>query len=134
MLSKSCACRQPSLNRHPGWRQTRSARLNVVSVFLKNLWNALSLKELWDGTRSCEKTRYVLRYVNGASFTAVTRVQIPSGTPNLFRNLRAAEIFLGTKKHKLERISFDHQHGCTRVDLFLTESKRARRRVRIESS
>jgi len=61
---------------------------------------------------------------------------VPSGTPNLYRNLRAAEIFLGTKKHKLERISFDHKHGCTRVDLFLTESTRARRpyRVRIESS
>jgi hypothetical protein len=41
-----------------------------------------------------------------AAFTAVTRVQIPSGTPNLFRNLRAiAELFVGTKRHKLERIS-----------------------------
>src|SRR6267378_1609829 len=40
------------------------------------------------------------------TFTAVTRVQIPSGTPNLFRNLRAiAELFVGTKRHKLERIS-----------------------------
>ena len=40
------------------------------------------------------------------SFTAVTRVQIPSGTPNLFRKLRAiAELFVGTKRHKLERIS-----------------------------
>jgi hypothetical protein len=49
--------------------------------------------------------------------------QIPSGTPNLFRNLRAiAEILVGTKRHKLERVSFDHQHGCPRVDLFLTES------------
>src|ERR1700732_4771095 len=34
------------------------------------------------------------------TFTAVTRVQIPSGTPSLFRSLRAiAEIFVGTKRH-----------------------------------
>jgi len=33
-----------------------------------------------------------------APFTAVTRVQIPSGTPNLFRNLRAiVKIFAGKK-------------------------------------
>jgi hypothetical protein len=36
------------------------------------------------------------------SFTAVTRVQIPSGTPNLLRNLQPiAEIFVGTKKAQL---------------------------------
>ncbi len=41
----------------------------------------------------------------GCSFTAVTRVQIPSGTPNLFRKLRAiAEAFVGTKRHKSDRI------------------------------
>ena len=35
-----------------------------------------------------------------ASFTAVTRVQIPSGTPNLFRSLRGADTFgAGTKRH-----------------------------------
>ena len=46
-----------------------------------------------------------LKSCMGRSFTAVTRVQIPSGTPNLFRNLRAiAELFVGTKRHKLERI------------------------------
>ena len=40
------------------------------------------------------------------SFTAVTRVQIPSGTPNLFRNLRAiVEIFVGTKRHNSDRIT-----------------------------
>jgi len=33
-----------------------------------------------------------------APFTAVTRVQIPSATPNLFRNLRAiVKIFVGKK-------------------------------------
>jgi len=40
------------------------------------------------------------------SFTAVTRVQIPSGTPNLFRSLQPiAESFVGTKRHKSGRIS-----------------------------
>jgi len=40
------------------------------------------------------------------AFTAVTRVQIPSGTPNLFRNLRAiVEIFVGTKRHNSDRIT-----------------------------
>src|SRR6267143_5063410 len=34
------------------------------------------------------------------SFTAVTRVQIPSGTPNLFRSLRGTATFgAGTKRH-----------------------------------
>src|ERR1700692_4171430 len=34
------------------------------------------------------------------AFTAVTRVQIPSGTPNLFRSLRGADTFgAGTKRH-----------------------------------
>ena len=34
------------------------------------------------------------------SFTAVTRVQIPSGTPSPFRSLRTiAESFVGTKRH-----------------------------------
>ena len=34
------------------------------------------------------------------SFTAVTRVQIPSGTPNLFRSLRGEATFgAGTKRH-----------------------------------
>src|SRR5439155_26800511 len=34
-------------------------------------------------------------------FTAVTRVQIPSGTPNLFRNLRAQAVFFaGTARMK----------------------------------
>src|SRR5258708_16349150 len=33
-------------------------------------------------------------------FTAVTRVQIPSGTPNLFRSLRGTATFgAGTKRH-----------------------------------
>ncbi len=36
------------------------------------------------------------------SFTAVTRVQIPSGTPSLFTELRViAEMFVGTKKTPL---------------------------------
>ena len=36
----------------------------------------------------------------GRSFTAVTRVQIPSGTPNLFRSLRGTATFgAGTKRH-----------------------------------
>jgi hypothetical protein len=35
-----------------------------------------------------------------AIFTAVTRVQIPSGTPNLFNDLLALHQFLtGTKRH-----------------------------------
>src|SRR6266851_9917615 len=35
-----------------------------------------------------------------ASFTAVTRVQIPSGTPNLFKSLRGRATFgAGTKRH-----------------------------------
>ena len=35
-----------------------------------------------------------------AAFTAVTRVQIPSGTPNLFRSLRGTATFgAGTKRH-----------------------------------
>ena len=34
------------------------------------------------------------------AFTAVTRVQIPSGTPNLFRSLRGTATFgAGTKRH-----------------------------------
>jgi len=38
------------------------------------------------------------------AFTAVTRVQIPSGTPNPFRNLRAiVKIFVGTKRHNSDR-------------------------------
>ena len=40
----------------------------------------------------------------GASFTAVTRGQIPSGTPNLFSNLwRSARIFVGTKRHNSDQ-------------------------------
>ena len=36
------------------------------------------------------------------SFTAVTRVQIPSGTPNLIRSLRGTATFaVGTKRHNL---------------------------------
>jgi hypothetical protein len=36
----------------------------------------------------------------GCSFTAVTRVQIPSGTPNLFKNLRERRQFCaGTKRN-----------------------------------
>src|SRR5437016_5864221 len=36
----------------------------------------------------------------GLAFTAVTRVQIPSGTPNLFRSLRRTATFgAGTKRH-----------------------------------
>ena len=45
------------------------------------------------------------RVVSATSFTAVTRVQIPSGTPNLFRNLQPiAGIAVGTKRHNSDRI------------------------------
>ena len=41
-----------------------------------------------------------IRPAFGISFTAVTRVQIPSGTPNLFRSLRGTATFgAGTKRH-----------------------------------
>ena len=37
-------------------------------------------------------------------FTAVTRVQIPSGTPNIFSSLRFDPLlFIGTKRHKSRR-------------------------------
>src|SRR6202158_6369914 len=38
--------------------------------------------------------------ITTGSFTAVTRVQIPSGTPNLFKSLRGTATFgAGTKRH-----------------------------------
>jgi hypothetical protein len=38
--------------------------------------------------------------LTGSSFTAVTRVQIPSGTPNLFMSLRGTATFgAGPKRH-----------------------------------
>jgi hypothetical protein len=38
------------------------------------------------------------------AFTAVTRVQIPSGTPNLFSNLRfVILLYMGTKKAQTRR-------------------------------
>jgi len=41
-----------------------------------------------------------LKSCMGRSFTAVTRVQIASGTPNLFRSLRGTATFgAGTKRH-----------------------------------
>ena len=40
----------------------------------------------------------------GGAFTAVTRVQIPSGTPNPFSDLRGiAEIVVGTKRHNSDQ-------------------------------
>jgi hypothetical protein len=49
---------------------------------------------------SC-KSLYFLMVV---AFTAVTRVQIPSGTPNLFTKLQTLNgIFVGTKRHNSDR-------------------------------
>src|SRR5579859_752838 len=50
------------------------------------------------------------------SFTAVTRVQIPSGTPSLFRNLQPiAEIVVGTKRHNSDRIPTSLRCSITTV-------------------
>ena len=57
--------------------------------------------------------------LNVATFTAVTRVQIPSGTPSLFSNLRfPLLLYIGTKKeqfsastrmHFIEAAAFSHR-------------------------
>src|SRR6266849_4058257 len=53
----------------------------------------LSPTESASGSHPC-------RVVSVTSFTAVTRVQIPSGTPNLFKSLRGTATFgAGTKRH-----------------------------------
>jgi hypothetical protein len=40
------------------------------------------------------------------AFTAVTRVQIPSGTPNPFRGLRTfRHFFIGTNRHTFAQLS-----------------------------
>src|SRR5258708_16213114 len=56
-----------------------------------------SLTETASGSHPC----CIVSVTYGRTFfTAVTRVQIPSGTPNLFRSLRGTATFgAGTKRH-----------------------------------
>jgi hypothetical protein len=51
----------------------------------------------------------------GCSLTAVTRVQIPSGTPSLFTEMRViAEMFVGTKRTLLNNTGcFPRLSGAT---------------------
>jgi len=55
-----------------------------------------SLTETASGSHPC----CVVSVTYDRTFTAVTRVQIPSGTPNLFKSLRGTPTFrAGTKRH-----------------------------------
>jgi uncharacterized membrane protein len=41
-----------------------------------------------------DSQRYVGAAIWGAAFTVITRVQIPSGTPNTINNLEAVSLYL----------------------------------------
>jgi hypothetical protein len=71
---------------------------------------------------------HVKLFLTALAFTAVTRVQIPSGTPNLFSNLRAtARSVAGTKRHNFGpefTVQFSGNTDLSRMsNLFLKSQK-----------